>query len=143
MRWAGREQAAAAPRSPASRLKNDRGRRADPGGWGGHPIEKIVKCRRDSPRTKGVSNFPPFYKRVRMGVKVIPNSDAYREGWERIRWGDCRDSVVKPVPGDCGEVGGLSGPVVERFIPGADYCARVLPGLYGWALDGRDIRDGV
>jgi hypothetical protein len=82
-----------------------------------------------------------------MSVKVIPNSDAYREGWGRIRWGSGRDSVGRPVPADCGVtcgvVGGLSGPVVERFVPDADYCARVLPGLYGWALDQRDIRDGV
>jgi hypothetical protein len=78
-----------------------------------------------------------------MSVKVIPNSDAYREGWGRIRWGSGRDSVDKPVPVDRGERGGRSERPVGRFVPDADYCARVLPGLYGWALDQRDIRDGV
>lgn len=70
-----------------------------------------------------------------MSVKVIPNSDAYREGWERIRWGSGRDSVDKPVPVDRGERGGRSEGVVERFVPNPDYRAVVLPGIYGWALD--------
>jgi hypothetical protein len=72
---------------------------------------------------------------TRYGIRVTPISQAYRDGWERILWDTGRDSVDKPVPVDRGERGGRSERPVERFVPDAEYCARVLPGIYGWALD--------
>jgi hypothetical protein len=72
---------------------------------------------------------------TRYGIRVTPISQAYRDGWERILWDTGRDSVGRVIPVDCGERGGCSEGVAERFVPDSDYRAVVLPGIYGWALD--------
>jgi hypothetical protein len=72
------------------------------------------------------------------GVRVIPVSQEYRENYDRIfkHAGEPRVDL-KRLNAEIGKIFDKDADprAAKRFVPDKEYCARVLPGLYGWVTD--------